>query len=115
MDPLQRFAVLAIDELYAAERDRNQVLMLAVLEARRRRRQRERERRPRSCWQRPWVALRRNMGKVAHIILQETPPKNPLYTPTNTPLPPQPTPACQMKKLNSCSIIYVEMCFKYYV
>ena len=65
MDALhvQMLGLLVMEQRRARLNRRNQVIALAILDQRRRRRERQRERNPRSCWQRPWVALRRNMGK----------------------------------------------------
>jgi hypothetical protein len=57
------FALFDLEERLAQGRRRNRMLLLAIMELRRARRERERERRPRSSWMRPWVSMRRNMGK----------------------------------------------------
>jgi hypothetical protein len=61
---IQMLGLLVLEQRRARLNRRNQVIALAILDQRRRRREeRQRERNPRSCWQRPWVALRKNMGK----------------------------------------------------
>jgi hypothetical protein len=60
---IQMLGLFALEQRRARLNRRNQVIALAILDQRRRRRERQRERNPRSCWQRPWVALRKNMGK----------------------------------------------------
>ena len=57
--------VYALNELHERDRMnrlRHRVLLLALVDERRRRRERENRRKPRSCWQREWIARRTDFG-----------------------------------------------------
>lgn len=66
---LRLHALNQLDEANRQNALRHRILVLAVLEDRRRRRQRQQnQRKPRSCWQRLWIARRPMLGQYDNIF-----------------------------------------------